>query len=85
MKKLTEMAMRLAGLNIGEIYFHDQGQHRGGAVRERLGEAAAKLMIWRKRARERAELGRMDHFARQDIGVSEADVWREVRKAPWER
>lgn len=77
--------MRLAELNIGEIRFHDQARVSGQAVEGRFGDAAAALLLWRERARERAELARMDYFARQDIGVSEADIWREVRKAPWER
>ena len=76
--------MRLAELNIGELHFHDQGQSRGWQASNTLEEAAAKLLVWRERARERAELARMNSFARQDIGVTEADVWREVRKAPWE-
>ena len=76
--------MRLAELNIGEIYFHDQVQSGARHANDRLEEVAAKLMVWRERARERAELARMDNFARLDIGVTEADVWREVRKAPWE-
>jgi uncharacterized protein YjiS (DUF1127 family) len=76
--------MRLAELNICEIHFHDQAQSGRRHTNNRLGEAAAKLMVWRERARERAELAQMDNFARLDIGVTEADVWREVRKAPWE-
>ena len=76
--------MRLAELNIGEIYFHDQAQFSGRPANDRLEEVAAKLMVWRERARERAELAQMDNFARLDIGITEADVWREVRKAPWE-
>jgi len=77
--------MRLAELNIGEIRFHDQGQAPVHAVEGRIEDATAAVAAWRARARQRAELAQMDIFERRDIGISEADVWRETRKAPWER
>ena len=76
--------MRLADLNIGEISFHNQEVPKGLFVEGRLHAAIAKLALWRDRARQRAELARMDYLERLDIGVTGADVWREVRKLPWE-
>ena len=44
----------------------------------------AIFVRWRERARERDVLAQLDEQARRDLGVSEADVWRETHKAPWE-
>jgi uncharacterized protein YjiS (DUF1127 family) len=43
----------------------------------------AAVAWWRKRARQREELARLDEWSRRDLGVSEADVWNEVRKPFW--
>jgi uncharacterized protein YjiS (DUF1127 family) len=40
---------------------------------------------WRTRARQRAALARLSAHMLRDIGLSEADVWRETRVRPWER
>jgi uncharacterized protein YjiS (DUF1127 family) len=82
--KLAETLMRLADLNIGEFQFHNQAPPKGSLVSQPVQGIVAALALWRERARQRAELARLDHRARKDIGVSEADVWREIRKAPWE-
>jgi uncharacterized protein YjiS (DUF1127 family) len=76
--------MRLADLNIGEISFHNQALPKRSVVADRFNKVIAELALWRERSKQRAVLARMDEFARKDIGVSEADVWREVRKAPWQ-
>ena len=76
--------MRIAELNIGEIHFHNQAFARGGTIEGWLSEAVAKLAVWRERVRQREVLACMDQFALRDIGATRADVWRELRKAPWE-
>ena len=76
--------MRLAELNIDEISFQRQGSVKDAVLVGEFAGLLARLALWRERARQRAELGRLDEFARKDIGISEADVWRETRKAPWE-
>lgn len=76
--------MRLVNLNIGEFYFQNQAPPRGSPGLQPGHGILATLSLWRERTRQRAELARLDHRALKDIGVSEADVWREVRKAPWE-
>lgn len=76
--------MRLVNLNLGEFYFDNQAPPNGSAASLPGRGIFATLVLWRERARQRAELARLDHRARKDIGLSEADVWREVRKAPWE-
>jgi uncharacterized protein YjiS (DUF1127 family) len=76
--------MRLVNLNVGEFYFHNQPPPRGSLAPQPVQGIFATLTLWRERARQRAELARLDRRALKDIGMSEADVWREVRKAPWE-
>jgi uncharacterized protein YjiS (DUF1127 family) len=39
---------------------------------------------WRERARQRGELAHLDAWTRRDLGVSETDVWNEVRRPFWE-
>ena len=41
------------------------------------------LLLWRRRARERDELARMDARERRDIGVTDADVAMEISKPAW--
>jgi uncharacterized protein YjiS (DUF1127 family) len=50
------------------------------AVRPSL---VAAVACWRKRARQRDELANLDEWMRRDLGVSEADVWNEVRRPFW--
>lgn len=76
--------MRLADLNIGEISFYDQSPLPGSGEVGPAYRIVAALSLWRERARQRAELAQLDEISRRDIGVTEADVWREIRKAPWE-
>jgi uncharacterized protein YjiS (DUF1127 family) len=38
---------------------------------------------WRRRARERRTLARMDPRELRDLGITRADVWRETRKPRW--
>ena len=39
---------------------------------------------WRARARGRDVLAHLDALTRQDLGLTEADVWRETKKPPWQ-
>jgi uncharacterized protein YjiS (DUF1127 family) len=43
----------------------------------------AVLMSWRDRARQRRALAQFNPYMLRDIGLSEADVWRETRLPPW--
>jgi uncharacterized protein YjiS (DUF1127 family) len=45
---------------------------------------AALLARWLERAREREELARLDALTQRDLGLSDADIWRETRRAPWQ-
>ena len=42
------------------------------------------LAKWRTRAEQRSALAHMQAWDRRDLGLSEADVWRETRKWPWQ-
>jgi uncharacterized protein YjiS (DUF1127 family) len=39
---------------------------------------------WLTRMRQRRALLHMDAYMRRDLGLSEADVWLEVSKHPWQ-
>ncbi len=42
------------------------------------------VLVWRKRARDRAELARMDYALLRDIGADRATVDLEVARAFWQ-
>jgi uncharacterized protein YjiS (DUF1127 family) len=48
-----------------------------------LARAFAAVLAWRARGRERAALRALDDRALRDIGVSRAEVWREIDKPFW--
>ena len=52
---------------------------------EAMPRAFATLSEWRRRSRDRAELAALDDRALRDIGVSRADVWREINKPFWRK
>jgi uncharacterized protein YjiS (DUF1127 family) len=41
------------------------------------------VRLWRRRARERAELARFSARELRDIGISDADAQREINKPFW--
>ncbi|MFL6653748.1 MAG: DUF1127 domain-containing protein [Sulfurifustis sp.] len=43
----------------------------------------ATLGEWRARTRQRAQLAKLVPALRRDLGLSDADVWRELRKPFW--
>jgi len=43
----------------------------------------AAIKGWRTRAQLRSALAHFDSRMLRDIGVTEADVWRETRLPPW--
>ena len=49
-----------------------------------LSRIAMTLACWRARVRSRHELARLDQHTQRDLGLSDADIWRETRKAPWQ-
>lgn len=42
------------------------------------------LSDWRRRAGQRQALARMQAWDMRDLGLGQADVWRETRKWPWQ-
>lgn len=75
--------MRLENLKINEIGFHHQAGTRRRRRDHPVKGVVTTLARWRERARQRAELAHLSRLARVDIGITEADVWRETRKPPW--
>ena len=67
--------MRSEKLKIGLLDASRQG------ARPRLTEVLAS---WRARARGREALAHLDDLERRDLGLTEADVWRETHKSPWQ-
>ena len=53
------------------------------SLRAGLNRVLATLREWRQRQRSRAELARFNERMMHDIGVSEAEVWREINKPFW--
>jgi uncharacterized protein YjiS (DUF1127 family) len=53
------------------------------SLRQALSRTLAMLREWRRRSRDRAELARFDERMLRDIGVTRADVWREINKPFW--
>jgi uncharacterized protein YjiS (DUF1127 family) len=48
-----------------------------------VGRVAAALRLWRQRARDRALLARFDSQMLRDIGMTPADVMREINRPFW--
>lgn len=76
--------MRLENLNIGSAGFVNQAPPRGDSTYFSVYRLVGALEQWRNRAKQRAELARLDQALRQDIGVTDADIWQETRKRPWQ-
>lgn len=49
-----------------------------------LREFAAECGRWLRRIRQRRELLQLDRLMLRDLGLSEADVWLEASKSPWQ-
>ena len=60
---------------------------RRRAIRERvrpiLVRAVALVREWRRRARSRGELARLDDRMLRDIGVTPGEAWHEINKPFW--
>jgi uncharacterized protein YjiS (DUF1127 family) len=48
-----------------------------------LSRLAAQLRLWRRRARERTQLARLDERDLHDIGMSRGTVYAELQKPFW--
>jgi uncharacterized protein YjiS (DUF1127 family) len=56
---------------------------RYNGVLQRIVGAVDRLLIWYDRSRERRALLALDDHLLRDIGLSQADVWREGQKPFW--
>ncbi len=54
-------------------------------LRQALNRIFAALQEWRRRGRDRAELARFDERMLSDIGITRADLWREINKPFWRK
>ena len=55
------------------------------ALREAVSRIFAALQEWRRRRCDRAELARFDERMLSDIGITRADLWREINKPFWRK
>ena len=55
------------------------GPTRSGILRRLL----AGFARWRERERQRAALAQLPPYILRDLGLSDADVWRETHREPW--
>jgi uncharacterized protein YjiS (DUF1127 family) len=59
--------------------YHSEPQPFRGVAR-----LVASLQLWRRRARQRGELAAMDALSQRDLALSDADIWLEINKRPWQ-
>jgi uncharacterized protein YjiS (DUF1127 family) len=76
-KGLAESGFDLAVLDKGVL---GRWLKRFSQNAQRVCEA---LRTWRRRAHQRRMLARMSQRERWDIGCTNADVWRELKKPFW--
>lgn len=55
------------------------------ALRRLITDVFATVLEWQERARQRRQLSELDERMLQDIGVTRADVDREIAKPFWVR
>lgn len=61
------------------VEMHGVGESPAGLMRR----LTTKFAHWRQRAQTRTELAHLGPLEMRDLGLSDADVWRESRKPPW--
>jgi len=52
-------------------------------VARRMAQLWSTLTMWSERRRQRTDLANMPDAMLKDIGITRADVWREVNKPFW--
>jgi uncharacterized protein YjiS (DUF1127 family) len=43
----------------------------------------AAIAAWRTRLRQQSALAQMSDHMLRDLGLTDADIWREIRRSPW--
>ncbi|MFL6624498.1 MAG: DUF1127 domain-containing protein [Sulfurifustis sp.] len=74
--------MRTEHIHIRTVDF-EAAASRPPASSNPFGRVVATLGEWRTRTRQRAQLAKLDSALRRDLGLSDADIWRELRKPFW--
>ena len=72
-----------AGIDAGAVYVGKQRPRRSLSVP--LGRALGALREWRRRARSRSELLRLDDRTLRDIGITRAEALYEIDKPFWRK
>jgi uncharacterized protein YjiS (DUF1127 family) len=61
----------------------DDARHARRGIRGWFAASGATLTLWRKKSRERRELGELDDQQLADIGITRVDAQREAQKWFW--
>jgi uncharacterized protein YjiS (DUF1127 family) len=53
-------------------------------LRAQAQQLMAAVTAWRARYTQRVTLAQLDPWILRDLGLSDAELWRELRKLPWQ-
>ena len=67
----------------GEVDFRTAWCEAFAAIGTALGASLLAVVVWQERARARARLEGLDEAALKDMGLTRADVSREIDKPVW--
>jgi uncharacterized protein YjiS (DUF1127 family) len=67
----------------GDVDFRTAWRAAFAAVGTALGTSLLAVVVWQERARDRTRLEALDDAALKDMGLSRADVSREIEKPVW--
>lgn len=67
----------------GDVDFRGAWREAFAAVGTALRASLLALVVWQERARDRTRLEGLDDAALKDMGISRADVSREIEKPVW--
>jgi uncharacterized protein YjiS (DUF1127 family) len=67
----------------GDVDFRTAWREAFAAIGTALGTSLLALVVWQERARDRTRLEGLDDAALKDMGISRADVSREIDKPVW--
>ncbi len=62
---------------------HRGSLERGTGLLRLFSACFSLLLLWQERSRQRRHLAEMEHYLLKDMGLTQADVHREVGKSFW--
>jgi uncharacterized protein YjiS (DUF1127 family) len=67
----------------GDVDFRTAWREAFAAIGTALGASLLAVVVWQERARDRTRLEGLDDAALKDMGITRADVSREIDKPVW--